>query len=207
MVSEVRMVTYQFPPPEAMICTGDVATNWKVFKEVYEDYATATELMSKDDTIQAATLKTVMGKDCRQILLRLELSDRDKKKPSKILEKLQAYFRNMLYEHYLFHTAEQQTNQTADQYMIRLRHLAEPFKFRALHDEMLRDHLVLGSRDKGARAHLFREKECNLKKALETLQISESMNAQLREIGTAEDPIVANALQHGKKSGKHLRSK
>ena len=106
-----------------MICTGDVVMNWKVFKEAYEDYATATKLTSKDDTIQAATLKTVMGKGCHQILSHLELSEGDKKKPSKILERLQAYFmptRNLLYRHYLFHTAKQQSNETADQYMIRL---------------------------------------------------------------------------------------
>ena len=129
------MATYQLPPPDPMVCTGDVAMNWKVFKEAYEDYATATELTTKEETIQAATLKTVMGKECRQILSRLELSEGDKKKPSKILEKLQAYFaptRNILYERYLFHTAEQQVNETADQYMIRLRQLAEPCKFGTL---------------------------------------------------------------------------
>jgi len=73
-------------PPKAVICTGDAATNWKAFKEAYEDYATTTELTAKDDSIQAVTLMTVMGKDCRQILLHLELSDGDKKKPLKILE-------------------------------------------------------------------------------------------------------------------------
>ena len=71
MISEVKIVNYQLPPPETMICTGDVVTNWKVFKEVYKDYAIATELTSKEDAIQARMLETVMGKDCRQILSRL----------------------------------------------------------------------------------------------------------------------------------------
>ena len=110
--------------------------------------------------------------------------------------------RNILYERYLFHTAEQQATKTVDQYMIRLCHLAEPCNFGTLRNEMLRDRLVLGSRDKGARARLFQEKDCNLKKALETLQISEATHAQLQEIGTAEDPIVINALQHGKNSAR-----
>ena len=83
--------------------------NWKVFKEAYNDFATATQLTEKDDEIQAATLKTVMGKECRQILSRLELSNEDKKKPSKILEKLEEYFApftNVLYERHLFHSAQ-----------------------------------------------------------------------------------------------------
>jgi len=126
--------------------------------------------------MQAATLKTVMGKECRQILSQLELSDADKKKPTKLLEKLEEYFtptRNILYERYLLHSAQQQPNETVDQYTIRLRHLAESCNFGVLNDEILCDRLVLGCRDRGARARLFREKECSLQKALEALQISE----------------------------------
>ena len=153
------MANCQLPPPDPMVCAGNVAANWKAFKEAFNDFATATELTAKDDAIQAATLKTVMGRECRQILSRLELTDEDKKKSNKILEKLEEYFaptRNILYERYLFHSAQQQQNETIDQYMIRLRHLAECCTFGALNDEMLRDRLVLGCRDKGAKARLFR---------------------------------------------------
>jgi len=69
-----------------MVCTGNIATNWKIFKEAYNDFATATQLTTKGEEIQAATLKTVMVKECRQILSRLELNNDDKKQPSKILD-------------------------------------------------------------------------------------------------------------------------
>ena len=113
------MATYQLPSPDPMQCAGDVATNWRSFKEAYTDYATAIELHKKEKTIQAATLKTVMGKECRQILAQLELSENDAKDPPVVLEKLESYFepsRNILYERFLFHAAEQQPNETVDQY-------------------------------------------------------------------------------------------
>ena len=208
------MANCQLPPPDAMVCTESVAENWKVFKEAYNDFATATQLTEKGDEIQAATLKTVMGKECRQILSCLELSNEDKKKPSKILEKLEEYFaptRNVLYERYLFHSAQQQPNENVDQYISHLRHLAESCKFGALHDEMVRDRLVLGCHDKGAKARLFREKECTLKKALEALQISEATKEQLKNIGGEDNPILINALDQHKKSvktyGKHGQPK
>ena len=94
-----------------------------------------------------------MGKECRQILVRLELSEDDAKDPAVVLEKLESYFepsRNILYERFLFHAAEQQPNETVDQYIIRLRRLAETCNFQTLHDEMLRDRLVLGFKDKAA---------------------------------------------------------
>ena len=33
------MAGQQLPVPEPMQCTGDVATNWKVFQKAYADYA------------------------------------------------------------------------------------------------------------------------------------------------------------------------
>lgn len=45
-----------------MVCTGNVAAKWKVFKEGYNDFATAMQLMTKGEEIQAAILKTMMGK-------------------------------------------------------------------------------------------------------------------------------------------------
>ena len=147
--------------PDALICTGFAAANWKVYKEAYNDFATTTEQTDKGKEIQTATLKMAMGRECRQILSCLDLNNEDNKKPNnsnKILEKFEEYFtltRNVLYEQYLFHSAQQQQNETVDQYIIRLQHLAETCKFRVLHDKMLRYCLILGYYDKGVRARLF----------------------------------------------------
>jgi len=199
------MAAYNLLVPDAMVCTGDASTttgdastNWKIFKEAYKDYATAIELKKKEKAIQAATLKTIMGKECRQILARLELSDADAKDPAVVLAKLEAYFkpaRNVLYERFLFHGAEQQSNESIDQYIIRLTRLAETCNFQGLHDEMLRDRLVLGCRDKAARGRLFRQKECDLKSALESLRISERTNEQLKQLATEEQDVQVNTIR------------
>ena len=120
-----------------------------------------------------------------------------RKKPSKILEKLEEYFtptRNVWYKQYLFHSAQQQPNKNVDQYISHLRHLAESCKLRVLHNEMVCDCLVLGYRDKGAKARLFREKECTLEKALKALQISEATYEQPKNIGGKDNPIPINVL-------------
>jgi len=200
------MAAYNLPVPEPMVCTGDASTNWKMFKEAYADYATATELQKKDKAIQAATLKTIMGKECRQILARLELSETESKDPAVVLAKLEAYFepaRNILYERFLFHGAEQLPNEMIDQYIIRLRRLAETCNFQGLHDEMVRDRLVLGCRDKAARARLFRQKECDLKTALESLRISERTLEQLKQLATEEQEVPVNAIRKDRHSKQH----
>ena len=109
----------------------------------------------------AANLKRVPANS-----LTLRTQQRRQEKTNKILKKLENYFaptRNVLYEHYLFHSA-QQPNKNVDQYISHLWHLAKSCKFGVLHNEMVRDRLILGCRDKGAAAWLFKEKECILKK-------------------------------------------
>ena len=126
-----------------------------------------------------------MDKECWQILARLELNDDKAQDPAVVIEKLKSYFelsRNILYEHFLFHAAEQQPNEMVDQYILRLRSLAETCNFWNLHDEMLRDRLVLGCKDKAARARLFRQKDCDLKTALEALRISKQTQEQLKQL-------------------------
>ena len=141
-----------------MNCNGDVATNWKVFRDAYQDYAIAVELSEKNQAVQAATLKTVMGKECKQILNRFGLTATALKQTDTILTKLEAHFApawNILFERYRFHSADQQPSETVDQFLIRLKHLAELCAFSDLQDEMIRDRLALGCQDHEARARLF----------------------------------------------------
>ena len=79
------------PGPEHINCNGDVSTNWKIFREAYEDYLIATGLDKKDKAIQVATLKSLMGTECKKILKRLQLSADEMKGPELILGKLEAH--------------------------------------------------------------------------------------------------------------------
>ena len=69
------MATYQIPTPEKMNCRSDLPTNWKMFRKAYEDYLVAIGLDKTDRKIQVATLKTLMGTECKKILKRLQLTE------------------------------------------------------------------------------------------------------------------------------------
>ena len=100
---------------------------WKIFKDVYEDYATATELGKKDAKIQAATLKMLVGRECKKTLKILKLSTAKMQDPKEIIQALDDNFvvnHNVLYEHNKFYKAKQQQHETVEQFLDRLRHLA-----------------------------------------------------------------------------------
>lgn len=55
------------PPPEVMKMSGDLASNWDNFRAEFEDYLLATGLSEKAKPVQTATLRRVMGNECRHI--------------------------------------------------------------------------------------------------------------------------------------------
>ena len=63
-----------------MVCSGNVAQQWATSRDAYTDYVVATELAEKDEKVQAAALKSIMGRECREILRRQELTEKDKKR-------------------------------------------------------------------------------------------------------------------------------
>ena len=193
-----------------MICKGDTELNWKNFKEAYDDYMIATELNKKDKEIQVATLKTLMGQDCRKILTGLKLSEEKIKDPKEILKALQDNFvvkRNVLYDRYKFYYAQQSQNENVEQYLDRLRHLAAEAKFSPpkVEEEALRDILVLGCKDESARARVFRkEGELTLKLAIDMLRVSETTNQQLKAMNREQS---VNFAREKKQSRKHDKTK
>ena len=54
------MATYQIPTPEQMNGRGDLPTNWKMFREAYEDYSVATGLDKKEENT-GRSLKDLNG--------------------------------------------------------------------------------------------------------------------------------------------------
>ena len=76
----------------------DVSTNWKMFKEAWCYYVTATELNKKPKEVQAGALCSVMGMDCVKVMNSLTtLTASDKKDPEKILSALTHCLRSGFY--------------------------------------------------------------------------------------------------------------
>ena len=165
------MATYQIPAPKPVSLQGDVVENRKEFENAWNDYLIATELQKKlrknDGTVNedgtavvAATLCAVRGAECKRVMNNLpDLTGADKRNSDRIIEELRKYFgpqRNILYERFLFNSAVQKPNETVDEFVLRLRQLAESCEFEALKDSLIRDRIVIGTADEGCRERLLR---------------------------------------------------
>ncbi|KAJ8346711.1 hypothetical protein SKAU_G00281120 [Synaphobranchus kaupii] len=107
------------PPPAPMKLSGNLSANWEIFRAEYEDYALATELVDKPEGVQAATLRSVMGAECRHVYKHnLNLSNEEQADVTVILNSLERYFKpakNVIYERYVFGCCKQEEGSTSEE--------------------------------------------------------------------------------------------
>ena len=117
-----------------------------IFKEAWCCYVTATEL-NKKPKVPAGALCSVMGTDCVEVMNSLtSLTAPDKKDPVKILSALSDHFmpqKYLLFERVKFGFAYQAENESIDQYVARLRQLAESCEFENLCESLICDRLII----------------------------------------------------------------
>lgn len=160
--------------------SGDLSSNWTSFRAEFDDYLLATGLCEKDADVQAATLRRLMGSECRHIYKHnLGLTQDQQKDVKAILEALEAYFtptKNVIFERYVFGNLRQEEGETIDAFVTRLREKAATCEYGTLRDQLIRDRLVLGITDESARRRLLREKDLTLAMAVDICRAAEIMD-------------------------------
>ena len=188
-----------FPVPSPMVCTGDKVANWEFFRQQYEDYEIATGLDKKEQKIRLATLHSVMGRECMQIFMNLKLTDDEQRDVNTCMEALQAHFkpkRNVVYERYVFNLCSQNSDESIDEFLNRIRKLSSSCEFGTLTEELIRDKLVLGIQDETTKLRLLKEDNLTLNKALNICRASEVANVQIKAMKTSVNEVEGvNALR------------
>ncbi|KAL3843030.1 hypothetical protein ACJMK2_020987, partial [Sinanodonta woodiana] len=142
---------------------------------------------------------------CYRIFQHLDIPDGDRKKVSTILKALKEHFipkTNVIYERYVFNTSDQLQSEGVDVYVTRLRGLSNSCEFGTLQSQMIRDRIVLGTRDSGARSRMLREPDLTLEKAVDMCRASEIADSQMRKLSSTEEVNYAS-----KKKVKHETKK
>ena len=97
-----------------MKVSGARVTNWEFFRQRWKDYELGTGLEHRPEPVRLATLRSVMGKDCLEIFLNLELTQEERGSVTSSLKALEAYFKlktNVVYERFLFNSATQSSEE------------------------------------------------------------------------------------------------
>lgn len=177
---------HTIPPPGPMKLSGDWSANWDIFRAEFEDYSLAVDLVAASSAVQAATLRTLMGPECRHVYKHnLQLTEAECGDVTNILDKLEEYFKlakNVIYERYVFGCCKQEDGGSIDNFLTRLREKAATCNYGALRDELMRDKVVLGITNEATRRRLLREKGLTLTTAIEICRAAELTDMTLRSM-------------------------
>ena len=129
----------------------------------------ASRLETKGQEAQVNTLIYSMGDEADDILRSFALSEEDKKKYDSVKAQFDAHFvkqRNVIFERARFNLRKQEEGEPVDAFITALYALAEHCGYGALHDEMIRDRIVVGIRNAPLSEKLQLDSELTLEKAV-----------------------------------------
>ena len=160
------------PVPSRLDTRGNIAENWKRWKQVWDSFEIASRLNQQENQVRVATFITCIGSDALEVYNSLPFeSDEDKMIMSKVLELMENHCigqTNVIYERYCFNNRNQETGESFDGYLTALKALAKTCNFGSLKDELIRDRIVCGIRDTGTRKKLLQEAGLTLQRCIDT---------------------------------------
>ena len=201
--------TFQVAAPEPFNFSRP--EEWTKWIRRFERFRKASGLDAKEDEAQVNTLIYSMGDDADEILRSFALSDADKKKYAPVVAQFEAHFvkrRNIIFERARFNMRRQEEGEPVDAFITGLYALAEHCGYGDLHDEMIRDRIVVGIRNAQLSEKLQLDYELTLEKAVTQVRQSEAIKQQqplLRGGSTKQDTPVG-AVQAKRKSQRMYQS-
>ena len=142
----------QFAKPAKLKFIGNVAENFRRFKQKFEIYMSAAGYDSKEvpKRKQAAILLNLAGEEAIEVYNTFTFDDETEQDLEVILQKFQEYCepkKNITFERRVFNTRTQQPTQSFDCFVTELRVQAKKCAYGALQEELTRDRIVVKIRD------------------------------------------------------------
>ncbi len=114
-------------PPSPMQLVGNLADNWKRFKQRFNIYLAASGAGGDDENLKASIFLHVIGEDALDIYNSFQL-DEANLTLTVLMTKFEEYFvpsKNVTFERYNFFSADQKQGMTFDQYLAELHTLSK----------------------------------------------------------------------------------
>ena len=159
--------------PNALNLTGNIAENWRYFKQEFELYLVAAGFDAKPDKQKVALLLHVAKKPAIDVYNTFTFAGAEENTYASVLHKFDPKT-NETYERYIFYIRNQQQGESVEQFVTDLKLKAKTCAFGDMTDSMIRDRIVLGIASQRVRERLLREDNLNLANAIKICQAAEA---------------------------------
>ena len=129
-----------------------------------------------------------MGDDAEGVLASTNITEDARKKYKDVVAKFDEYFdvrKNIIYERAKFNTRDQQEGETTDEYITVLYELIETCEYGALKEDILRNRIVVGIRDKSMSEKLQLQNDLTLEKVKMATRQKDAVRQQSQQLVTS----------------------
>ena len=155
--------------------------DWPRWRNRFQQFRDASGLSTETASKQVSTFLYCLGEEAESVLASTGITPDDRKDYSKVLEKVDGFFevrKNIIYERARFNRRNQQSGETAEQYIMALYDLAQHCDYGEMKDEMIRDRLVVGIRDSSLSEKLQLDPALTLETAKKAIRQREAVHEQ-----------------------------
>ena len=180
--------------------------NWSAWKKRLDQYRIASGLSEGGEPRQVCVLLYCLGPGIKGVLASTGVTEEDQKKYGTVCEKLDTFFsvqQNVIFEWVRFNLRNQLPGESAKEYISSLYILAESCKYGTFKQEMIRDRLVVGIRDRHLSERLQMDADLTFESVMKVICQKEATREQQHMLGsgTKGDLIVVDEVNRRQNSG------
>ena len=205
-ISSCGIAMIRLQPPEPFNFRNP--DDWPRWKSRFQQFRDASGLSTESSSKQVSTFLYCLGEEAESVLASTGVTTDDRKDYATVLEKVDGFFqvrKNVIYERARFNRRNQQSGETAEQYIMALYDLAQHCNYGEMRDEMIRDRLVVGIRDCSLSEKLQLDPSLTLETAKKSIRQREAVHEQqkvLKGNDKSTTDCSIDAMQH-KQQGNH----
>ena len=179
----------RLPPP--MLWKGNISENWKKFVQRFDLYMEATEKTKKSDKTKVSILLHIMGEEAIEVYNTFTFPTEEDGSTvitlAGVKDKFEGYCtpkKNLTLERYNFNKICQQSDESVEAFVTRLRTQAKKCEYGTLEEDLITDRIVIGCRENVVRERMLREEGLKLERAILILKSAELVKSQAQQLST-----------------------
>ncbi|UYV67627.1 hypothetical protein LAZ67_5001401 [Cordylochernes scorpioides] len=191
----------QIQPPE----TFDFSTpnEWPKWRKRFERYLVVSGMKKKEEADKIDLFMYLMGDRADDIFRTFKFEkEEEATKIDSVLKAFDSHFcvrKNIIYERAKFNSRIQEDREPVDEFITSLYKLAESCEFEGLHEQLIRDRIVVGVRDKALSERMQLDSELTLEKAVKMVRQQEAVRQQQVDLQRPSESQKVNQVKFNSK--------
>ncbi|UYV60943.1 hypothetical protein LAZ67_1002894 [Cordylochernes scorpioides] len=192
----------QIQPPE----TFDFSTpnEWPKWRKRFERYLVVSGMKKKEEADKIDLFMYLMGDRADDIFRTFKFEkEEEATKIDSVLKAFDSHFcvrKNIIYERAKFNSRIQEDREPVDEFITSLYKLADSCEFEGLHEQLIRDRIVVGVRDKALSERMQLDSELTLEKAVKMVRQQEAVRQQQVDLQRPSTSQKVNQVKFNSKN-------